>query len=675
MNTNLLGRLKNTSLPKSHALLPLFEAVINSIHSIEESESNIEESFIKIEIIRSNQKILEFNSVEEQKSKITGFRITDNGVGFNEDNFKSFQTLDTDYKAEKGGRGIGRLLWLKAFEKVKIESSFIASDKLKKKRSFDFGIYNDIANETLIPLENKDKIRTTVELLNFKETYLSHSKKTAESIGKSLLEHSLWYFIREGGSPTITIIDDTEKINLDQLFENYMLESSNTEEIIIKDKTFNLIHVKLLSNVSNHHSIVYCAANRVVKEENIRGKVSGLFDTLKDGDKEFIYLGFITSYFLDETVRPERIGFDINEDIDGLFEESEISFKDIRMNIIVKITEYLNEYLLENKEKGKKRLVDFINQQAPKYKPIIKNLSENDLIVDPKINNKDLELKLHKHLSDIEGELLEEGHSLLQEVNLEKLDDYEKKLNNYLSKASDIKRSDLASYVSHRKVVIDLLNQAIKKQPDGKYVKENFIHQLIMPMQKESRELSFDDSNLWLVDERLAFHNYLASDKTLISIPITDSDKTKEPDLLGINIFDNPLLINEKEEFPLASLTVVEIKRPMRNDATSGETKDPIEQALGYLKRVREGKVTTPSGRPIPNSEDIPGFCYILCDLTPTIIHRCELLDLKVTFDKMGYFGFHKSYNAYIEVISFDKLVKSAKERNKAFFDKLGFPS
>ena len=196
-----------------------------------------------------------------------------------------------------------------------------------------------------------------------------------------------------------------------------------------------------------------------------------------------------------------------------------------------------------------------------------------------------------------------------------------------------------------------------------------------MPMQKESRELSFDDSNLWLVDERLAFHNYLASDKTLMSIPITDSDKTKEPDLLGINIFDNPLLINEKEEFPLASLTVVEIKRPMRNDATSGETKDPIEQALGYLKRVREGKVTTPSGRPIPNSEDIPGFCYILCDLTPTIIHRCELLDLKVTFNKMGYFGFHKSYNAYIEVISFDKIVKSAKERNKAFFDKLGFPS
>lgn len=41
----------------------------------------------------------------------------------------------------------------------------------------------------------------------------------------------------------------------------------------------------------------------------------------------------------------------------------------------------------------------------------------------------------------------------------------------------------------------------------------------------------------------------------------------------------------------------------------------------------------------------------------------------------MGYFGFHKAYKTYIEVISFDRLVILAKERNRAFFDKLGLPS
>jgi len=41
----------------------------------------------------------------------------------------------------------------------------------------------------------------------------------------------------------------------------------------------------------------------------------------------------------------------------------------------------------------------------------------------------------------------------------------------------------------------------------------------------------------------------------------------------------------------------------------------------------------------------------------------------------MGYFGFNEPHKAYIEVMSFDRLVNSATERNRAFFDKLGLPS
>lgn len=113
----------------------------------------------------------------------------------------------------------------------------------------------------------------------------------------------------------------------------------------------------------------------------------------------------------------------------------------------------------------------------------------------------------------------------------------------------------------------------------------------------------------------------------------------------------------------------------MRDDAKSGEEKNPIEQALGYLKRVRNGSVQTENGRLIPNSEQIPGFCYILCDITPSITECCQKFDLTITSDKMGYFGYHKYYNAYIEVISFDRLLNSAKQRNRAFFDKLGLPT
>ncbi len=113
----------------------------------------------------------------------------------------------------------------------------------------------------------------------------------------------------------------------------------------------------------------------------------------------------------------------------------------------------------------------------------------------------------------------------------------------------------------------------------------------------------------------------------------------------------------------------------MRNDAAEGEEKDPIEQALGYLDRIRKGTVQTASARPIPRSENIPGYCYVICDITKSIENRCRMHDAIRTSDGLGYFFYKRSFNAYVEVISFDLLVNAATKRNKAFFDKLGLPT
>ena len=124
--TSLSGRLRNTSLPKSSALFPLFEAIVNSIHAIDErleqdSSLTLENCRITIKIIRSPQTSLD----ETRKPEIIGFKIIDNGIGFNDGNFTSFLTFDSEYKASKGCKGIGRLLWLKAFSSVSVNSTFI----------------------------------------------------------------------------------------------------------------------------------------------------------------------------------------------------------------------------------------------------------------------------------------------------------------------------------------------------------------------------------------------------------------------------------------------------------------------------------------------------------------------------------------------------------------------
>ena len=46
--------------------------------------------------------------------------------------------LDSDYKASDGCRGVGRLLWLKAFDSVRVDSDFKGGNGTTMRRSFNF---------------------------------------------------------------------------------------------------------------------------------------------------------------------------------------------------------------------------------------------------------------------------------------------------------------------------------------------------------------------------------------------------------------------------------------------------------------------------------------------------------------------------------------------------------
>jgi hypothetical protein len=680
MNTYLQGRMRNTPLPMSHGLNCLFEAVVNSIHSIAEQSTDADYGEIDVQIIRTPQTSLQLDDSKLKRGastleNIIGFRVTDNGVGFNQPNMASFEMLDSDYKASQGCRGVGRLLWLKAFEKVNVCSVFVGEDGVFKQRTFSFTAAHGVDNIHLSDAPQGAQLRTCVHLDGFAKTYREKSAKTARTIANSLVEHCLWYFVRDGGAPKIRILDDGELISLDDVYDEYMFSSAAKQSIEVKGQSFGLTHIKLKAGSAKQHCIAWCAAGRLVEEETIAGKVSGLYGKIRDDAGDFVYACYVTSPFLDQNVRPERIGFDIKEMSDALFAETDLSLKDIRDAVIGSAGRYLEGYLNESRKAGRERVENYASHKAPRYRPILGRISDDTLSVDPNISDKDLEMLLHKQLSDIEGSLLSEGHEVMNFGADESPAQYRARLTNYLAKVDDIKKSDLANYVFHRKIILDILQNAIQRGSDGKYVREDLIHELIMPMRKTSNEIGLDSCNLWLVDERLAFHDFLASDKPLSTMPITDCQDMKEPDICALNVFDEPILVADGKSLPLASIVVVELKRPMRNDAKAGEQKDPVEQALGYLERIRNGGAQTASGRPIPRSKEIPGFCYAICDITPSVENRCKLLGLKVTSDKLGYFGYNSNYEAYIEVISFDRLLNAARERNRAFFDKLGLPT
>lgn len=679
MESPLNGRLRNIDLPISKGLMPVYEAVVNSIESIEELNENekllLSDYHICVEIIRDNNADLNLTPGRRPEQEIRGFKITDNGIGFTDDNWISFKTLDSLKKVKKGCRGIGRVLWLKAFDNVIVDSSYCQDDKLLR-RKFKFNIKEEVSD----PNPNLEAVRpisTSVHLEGFRDRYAKSSHKTLEKIATGLLEHCLWYFIRSEGVPSIRVNDDERYIDLFDLFEEHMHSSSSNEKIVVKEQEFDVTHVKIRSVRNKPHCIGYCAAGRLVQEEPLKGKIPGLFGAIADDNGEFSYMAYLTGVYLDDKVTSERVNFNIPEKVDGLMANFEVSYDDIRQALFPRISEYLRNSLDDVIREGREKLDEFVAKKAPKYRPIMRHLSPELLSIDPNMSDKDIDLLLHKETFRVEEKIIEEGHDLLASWDGPKRDDYVSTLKEYLNKVGDFKQSDLANYVAHRRVVIDLLKYAVKQQDDDKFSREDVIHDLIVPRGVTSADKEFRRQNLWLIDERLAFHHFLASDKPLSTFPTTDDKSGKEPDIASLRLFENPLLFGDKKP-QQASITVIEIKRPMRKGfrAGDGESADPVLQALNYLRRLRGG-ASAVDGRPIPNADKIPGFVYVLADFTESLIDCCRLHQLQRTADGMGFFGYNRDevYNAYIQVMSFDGLVVAATERNRAFFDQLGLPS
>ena len=170
--------------------------------------------------------------------------------------------------------------------------------------------------------------------------------------------------------------------------------------------------------------------------------------------------------------------------------------------------------------------------------------------------------------------------------------------------------------------------------------------------------------NLWIVDERLAYHKFLASDKTLRSMPCVDSSSTKEPD---IAVFDQAFAYTDSEE-PFTTVTIIEFKKP------DNDSKNPINQVGEYIDLIRSGKKKKANGNSFNVTEGTLFRCYVICDMTSKMRTHCLNSGLLPAADNMGYSGFNQGRHAYIEVLSYNKLLADARKRNEILFEKLFSP-
>ena len=109
----------------------------------------------------------------------------------------------------------------------------------------------------------------------------------------------------------------------------------------------------------------------------------------------------------------------------------------------------------------------------------------------------------------------------------------------------------LAVYVAYRNDVIKVLSEMLNRKEDGTIVKEDAVHQLVYPRYKDSEEIDYSAHNLWLIDDDLAYAEYISSDRT-------PKGKRREK-----GSYAHDILVNNDNE-----LLLVEMKRPQKSTMT-----------------------------------------------------------------------------------------------------------
>ncbi len=657
---NLEGRVRNFPLPKNRPLIPLYEAVVNSIHAIEERQSmdrSFQNGSITIDIIRSPQ--LSLSDIE--LPAVEGFKIIDNGIGFNERNMESFLESDSTYKADIGGKGVGRFSWLKAFGSVFVSSIFMDGGAFVK-REFSFTLSNPYIDDVLLECDDTNDYSTTITLDAYLPSYKEHVPKQIDTIAMRVIQHCLVYFL-DANCPRIVIRDETDSIALNSLFKEKFKREDNTSTVSINGLSFNLLNVKIEERPFPGNRLYLCANNRLVDSRDLEKLIVDLDGQLFER-YGFWYIGVLTGDYLDNHVDMNRLSFDIVESGKNLL--NEVSLEEIITNSCVSIKEYLHEFLNPIATEKIERIQSYATSVAPQFRHLLKYMPDKVEAIKPNLNDDKLDDALYEIKRSFDKQAKKEQIKLFEQLDETSMsaEEYERFFQNQIEKISDANSAVLAEYVAHRRVIIELYERGLRRQDDGKFNKEKYMHNLIYPMKATSDDIAHDAHNLWLIDEKLSYCNFISSD-----VPFDNDHKQERSDIL---ILDNPVAVSDDKNDGAIFDTIIifELKRPMRNDYNDSD--NPITQLYDYVRKIRSGEAKDKYHRPIKVSPTTKYYLYAVCDVTSKLERFIEQYSFTQTPDLLGYYNFNKTYNAYFEILSFDKVLNDSKKRNRILFDKLG---
>lgn len=662
MQTNIRGLVERLDLPATRGLMPLFEAISNSIDAIQEKtgRQGVASGTILVKLLERQDLA---RTAGDEALVIDGFEIRDDGAGFTVENMRSFGEAYSRSKVTIGGKGVGRFTFLKVFSDVRFQSVFEKEGE-RFTRSFGFSIEREIEGADGMAA-TQAPTGTTVTMVGLAERYRGAWPAEPEEIARRVVAHFLIRFAARSCPAIILRSPLHEDIDLHRLFQETVQTHIEERSFQVGQHSFGLQAFRNRDG-RGRHEYHLCSSGREVTAGKLKDLLPELPDRFLADDQAYTFVVLVTGEYLDEHANQERtqIAFETEEEL--ALDETLVTRHDLNAAITESLRGVLAPDLKQTHDEKIAQITAFV-ERAPEYR-VLTHDKYRQLIerrIQPGLSEEKLDEALLRLRREIEDTMRKEERHVAGLIESETFEYYQERMKNLIETMNDVGKSKLADHVAHRRTIIDLVDRSLKRvQSDAKYPFENVLHKMIFPMGVSSKDIFFDQQNLWLIDERLSFHTLLTSDKKLNKVRGLERTSGKEPDIFAF-IYDTPVAIAEPDNVAGGGVVIIEFKRPGRNDYD----KDPADQIVQRFVEIKNGGVTNIDGRGI-NPVGLRYIGYLIADLTPTLRRHVDMRYLR-TADGEGYFHTLAGGNGYVEIISYDKLMKDAKGRNRALFEKL----
>jgi len=660
LQSNLVKRIERLPKPANtaDAMQPLFEAVSNSIHSTQDR--------FREDVAKHGRVIVTI--VTGRKRAPVKIVVEDNGVGLDQKNYEAFTTTDTDNKIARGGKGVGRLLWLDCFESATVSSLYAERDTLKR-RSFRFvlSLSDQIQDYKEESVANRDAgSGMTVEFVGLRDNgYRAKFPGRAAYVFQHFTSHFLPTFIGSR-SPQITVHCGDETRHYPEEINSIIHRRTTVKDIPTADYgplTLTLMECDKVASadLQGSHFVHFIAHDRTVHSHKIDAKL-GLKYFGPNDDR--VFHAVVTGDFLDRNVNQERTKF-IFEDavLDRIVNEV------CTPHIEAFLEEPLNALRLDQRTRVKAIAESYPSVAFGDVDELQKKIPSGELNDDA----------IFGHLSRERYRRDQRQAEKIRTV-LERLKEPSVDVNafaNAIAAASkaieETEQKSLAEYIVRRKVVLDFIEILLEKvrddTRDSSYQREDVLHSFICPLRINTlgdgtrKVVPAASHDLWIIDERLTFAQYFSSDEEFQNLS-SSVDSDERPDVL---IFDHVHGLRQTDD--PSRVLLVEFKRPGRTGYADDE--NPQHQVERYVRRLLEGGKLDVRGRPIKLRDDTVFYCFIVADIVGKMDDWTYSWDR--TADGRGRFYQPRSgFKGSIELIAWDTLLSDARERNQAFFDRAG---